>query len=37
MGGGIKTQSINDWPDRRVDKQQVEIAIQICEHSFMPN
>ena len=29
-------QSINDQFDRRTDKRQVEIAIQIDEHSFMP-
>ena len=26
-GGGIKTQSINDQMDRKMDKRQVEIAI----------
>ena len=30
-------QSINDQSDRQTDKRQVEIAIQIGEHLFMPN
>ena len=30
-------QFLNDQTDRRTDKRQVEIAIQIGEHSYMPN
>ena len=30
-------QFLNDQTDRRTNKRQVEIAIQIGEHSYMPN
>ena len=30
-------QSINDQTDRRTDKTQVEIAIQMSKHLDMPN
>ena len=30
------SQFLNDQTDRRTDKRQIELAIQIGEHSYMP-